>query len=90
MTLIYEYIQGLKLLRWARSRYGKLGLDELVPQHSWSAFNSEFLNLVFENKTQIYGCIHVFAEKYIIANKEKNNRLHYKTGTQCWNIFSAV
>jgi hypothetical protein len=68
---MYEYIQELKLLRWARSRYGKLASDKLVSQHSWSAFKSEFLNLIFKNKTQIYGCIHVFAEKYIVANKEK-------------------
>ena len=56
------YIQGLKLLRWASSRYGKLDWDELVPQHSLSACKSEFLNLGFENKIQIYGCIRVFAE----------------------------
>lgn len=70
MTLTYEYIQGLNLLR--RSRYGKLGWDQLVSQHFWSAFKSEFLKLVFENKTQIYGCIYAFAEKYIVANKEKD------------------
>jgi len=34
------YIQGLQLLRWASSRYGKLDWDELVPQHSLSACNS--------------------------------------------------
>jgi hypothetical protein len=72
VTLIYEYIQGLKLLRWARRRYGKLVWDELVSQHPWSAFNSEFFDLVSENKYQIYGCIHVFAKKYIVANKEKD------------------
>jgi len=32
VTLMYT--QELKLLPWARSRYGKLGSDKLVSQHS--------------------------------------------------------